>query len=139
MANQRLDKLETNMNELKNTLDELSSMVRQALDKGKEPALEDHYNDHVHHEGESSHSPHVWHTHPPPNRDLPLSQRPPKLDMQKFDGSNPSAWLAQMEQYFKLNRLQDDWTKIGVATMYLDSQRWQWALWHQRRNVPFSS
>jgi hypothetical protein len=59
--------------------------------------------------------------------------------MQKFDGSNPSAWLAQMEQYFELNRLQDDWTKIRVATMYLDSQRWQWALWHQRRNAPFSS
>eukprot|EP00253_Pinus_taeda_P019119 PITA_19119 len=76
---------------------------------------------------------------PPPNRDLPLSQRPPKLDMQKFDGSNPSAWLAQMEQYFELNHLQDDWTKIRVATMYLDSQRWQWAEWHQRCNAPFSS
>eukprot|EP00253_Pinus_taeda_P002438 PITA_02438 len=131
MANERLDKLETDMNELKNTLDELSSMVRQALAKGKEPALEDHYNDHVHHEGESSHSPHGWHTHLPPNRDLPPSQRPPKLDMQKFDGSNPSTWLPQMEQYFKLNRLQDDWTKIGVATIYLDSERWQWAEWHQ--------
>ncbi len=59
--------------------------------------------------------------------------------MQKFDGSNPSAWLAQMEQYFELNRLEDDWTKIRVVTMYLDSQRWQWALWHQRRNAPFSS
>eukprot|EP00253_Pinus_taeda_P036727 PITA_36727 len=114
MANERLDKLETNMNELKNTLDDLSNMVRQAFVKGKEPALEDHYNDH---EGESSHSPHAWRTHPPPNRDLPLSQRTPKLDMQKFDGSNPSAWLAQMEQYFELNRLEDDWTKIRVATI----------------------
>ena len=71
MANERLDKLETNMNELKNTLDDLSNMVRQAFVKGKEPALEDHYNDH---EGESSHSPHAWHTPPPPNRDLPLNQ-----------------------------------------------------------------
>jgi len=59
--------------------------------------------------------------------------------MQKFDGSNPSAWLAQMEQYFELNRIDEQWTKIRVATMYLDSQRWQWALWHQRRNAPFSS
>eukprot|EP00253_Pinus_taeda_P028285 PITA_28285 len=120
MANERLDKLETDMSKLNNKFDELYSMVRKALDKGKEPALEDLYNDH---EGESSHSPHVGHTHPPPNRDLPLSQRPPKLDMQKFDGSNLSAWLAQIEQYFKLNRLQDDWTKIGVETMYLDIQR----------------
>eukprot|EP00253_Pinus_taeda_P013335 PITA_13335 len=116
------------MTELKTSLDELSSMVRQALVKGKEPALEDHSNDH---EGESSHSPHAWHTHPPPNRDLPLSQRPPKLDMQKFDDSNPSAWLAQMEQYFELNRLQDDWTKIRVATMYLDSSMMAMVEWHQ--------
>ena len=67
MANERLDKLETDMNELKNTLDDLSSMVRQALTKGKEPALEVPYNDHIHHEGESSHSPHVWHTHSTPS------------------------------------------------------------------------
>ena len=71
MANKRLDKLETNMSELNTKFDKLSSMVQQALDKGKEPALEDHYNDH---EGESSHSPHAWRTHPPPNRNLPLSQ-----------------------------------------------------------------
>ena len=77
MANERLDKLETNMNELNTKFDKLL----QALDKGKEKALEDSYNDH---EGESSHSPHAWRTHPPPNRDLPLSQRPPKLDMQKL-------------------------------------------------------
>lgn len=94
MANERLDKLETNMSELNTKFEKISSMVQQALDKGREPALEDLYNDH---EGESSHSPHAWRTHPPPNRNLPLSQRPPKLDMQKFDGSNPSAWLAQME------------------------------------------
>ena len=131
MASERLDKLETNMSELKNSLDELKSMVRQAFVKGKEPALEDHYNDH---EGESSHSPHAWRTHPPPNRNLPLSEQPPKLDMQKFDSSNPSAWIAQMEQYFELNRIEEQWTKIRVATMYLDGPRWQWALWHQRRN-----
>lgn len=73
MANERIDKIETDMNELKNKLDGIANMVRQALDKGKEPALEDHYNDHVYHEGKSSHSPHGWHTHPPPNRDLPPS------------------------------------------------------------------
>ena len=95
MANERLEKLETDMNELKDLLKDLSSMVRQALAKGKEPALEVPYNDHIHLEGESIHSPHVWDTHPPPPK--LDSQRPPKLDIQKFDGSNPSAWLAHME------------------------------------------
>ena len=43
------------MSELKKSLDGLASMVRLALDKGKEPAHEEEYNDHEHHEGESSH------------------------------------------------------------------------------------
>ena len=91
MANERLDKIEADMNDLKNVISGLTSQVRQALDKVKEPALEEPYNGHEHHEGESSHSPHIWHTHSPP------SQRPPKLDMQKFDGSHTFAWLAQMD------------------------------------------
>ena len=116
MANERLDKIEANMDSLHQMVNKLSHQVQQVLDKGKEPAHEEEYNGHEHHEGESSHSPHVWHTHPPP------SQRPPKLDMNKFDGSHTSAWLAQMEQYFRLNHILDDWTKLTVGTMYLDNE-----------------
>ena len=61
------------------------------------------------------------------------------MDLYKFDGSHPAQWLAQMEKYFKLNHILDDWTKLNVGTMYLDSERWQWAEGHQRRNAPFSS
>ena len=81
-------------------------MIEQLIPKGKEQAHEEAYNGNEHNEGESSHSLHVWHTHQPP------SQRPPKLDMHKFDGSHPSAWIAQMEQYFKLNHILDDETKL---------------------------
>ena len=133
MANERLDKLEETLNSLRDMMGGLHTQLQQVLNKGKEPAQEEAVDRHEHHEGESSHSPHLWHTHPPP------SQRPPKLDMQKFDGSHPSAWLAQMENYFKLNYIQDDWTQLSVATMYLDGERWQWAEWHQHCNGPFHS
>src|SRR5690606_19876434 len=77
-----------------------------------------------HLEGESSHHIHFHgnhqHYHP----------RPPKLDMYKFDGSNPAVWVAQMEQYFILNDLRDDQTKLRVGDLYLDQERWKWWQWH---------
>ena len=59
--------------------------------------------------------------------------------MHKFDGSHTSAWLAQMEQYFQLNHITDEGTKLMVGTMYLDSERWQWKEWYQRCNGQFKS
>ena len=138
MANERIDKIEEHVHSLQSAvklieleLKGISNQIHDALPKGKEPAHEEAYNGHEYHEGESSHSPHVWHTHPPP------SQRPPKLDMHKFDGSHTSAWLAQMEQYFQLNHIIDEGTKLMVGTMYLDSERWQWKEWYQRCNAQF--
>eukprot|EP00253_Pinus_taeda_P017771 PITA_17771 len=101
------------------------------MSDGKDQAHEEGYNGHEGIYGESSQSPHVWHTHPPP------SQRPLKLDMHKFDGSHTSAWLAQMEQYFKLNHILDDATKIMLGSMYFDNERWQRWEWHQRCNGYF--
>jgi len=135
MANERIDKIEaeitlihTTMQNISNHLSSLDSVLR---DRGIELAPEEEDKGHEYHEGESSHSPHGWHTHPPPN------QRPPKLDMPKFDGSHTSAWLAQMEQYFQLHQIIDERTKLMVGTMYLDSERWQWKEWYQRCNGHF--
>jgi len=104
MANERMDKLEESMQTLQSQLKGLCSQVEKIIPKDKEKAHEEVYNGNGYHEGESSLSPHIWHTHQQP------SQRPPKLDMHKFDGSHPSAWIAKMEQYFKLNRILDDVT-----------------------------
>lgn len=137
MANERIDKIEEEMHVIHSTMDDirkhLKSLDSVLRDKGMEQATEEEYKGHEYHEGESSHSPHVWHTHPPPN------QRPPKLDMPKFDGSHTSAWLAQMEQYFQLHQITDEGTKIMVGTMYLDSERWQWKEWYQRCNGNFQN
>eukprot|EP00253_Pinus_taeda_P005714 PITA_05714 len=131
MANERMDKLDESVHNLNLHITRLLSMVDKIVLKGKEHAHEEEYNGHEHNEGESSHSPHVWHTHPQP------SQRHPKLDMHKFDSSHLSAWIAQMEQYFKLNRIFDDETQLMLGRMYLDNERWQWWEWQQRCTGPF--
>ena len=131
MANERMDKLEESMQTVLVQLNRLNSLVEGMIQKGKEQAHEEVYNGNGHNEGESRHSPHVWHTHQQP------CQRPPKLDMHKFDGSHPSAWIAQMEQYFNLNHILDDETHLMVGSMYLDNERWQSWEWHQRCNGPF--
>lgn len=54
------------------------------------------------------------------------------MKMYKFDGSNPAIWLAQMEQYFTLEHIVDDETKLSVAAIYLDQEIWQWWQCHQK-------
>ena len=55
-----------------------------------------------------------------------------KLDMYKSDGSSPTVWVAQMEQYFSLNDIYEDGTKLHVGALYLDQERWKWWQWHQK-------
>ncbi len=64
MANERMDKLEETVHNLDIQVTRLLGMVEKIVPKGKEHAHEEEYNGHEHNEGESSHSPHVWHTHP---------------------------------------------------------------------------
>ena len=54
------------------------------------------------------------------------------MKMYKFDGNEPEIWLEQMEQYFTLEHIVDDETKLSVATIYLDQERWQWWQCHQK-------
>lgn len=48
------------------------------------------------------------------------------MDMYKFDGSNLTLWVAQMEQYYILNYIHDDQAKLHVGAHYLDQERLQW-------------
>jgi hypothetical protein len=52
--------------------------------------------------------------------------------MHKFDGSNPSGWVYQMEQYFILHDILDDETKLHVWVLYLYQERWKWWQWHKK-------
>ena len=39
----------------------------------------------------------------------------PKVDLKKFDGSNPLVWVTQMERYFPLHGIIDDMMKLIVG------------------------
>eukprot|EP00253_Pinus_taeda_P025087 PITA_25087 len=116
MANERMDKLEQSLQSLQNQIERLTHLIPSIIPKGKEEAHEEAYIGNVHSEGESSHSLHLW---GPQQQSRP---RPPKLDMHKFDGSHPVAWIAQMEQYFNLNNILDNETQLMVGSMYLDNE-----------------
>jgi hypothetical protein len=62
-----------------------------------------HY-DHTHSSNSPWGSPHSW-------------NNVPKVDMHKFDGSNPAWWVSQMEKYFSLNNIWDDETKLHVGVL----------------------
>lgn len=37
-----------------------------------------------------------------------------------------------MDQYFMLNHIRDDETKLHVGGLYLDQERWKWWQWHKK-------
>jgi hypothetical protein len=55
----------------------------------------------------------------------------PKVDVNKFDGSNPTGWVTQMEHYFSLHGITNDLMKLCVGVLYLDPKHWKWWQWHK--------
>ena len=50
----------------------------------------------------------------------------PKMDMQKFDGTDLEGWVSQMEHLFFLHNICTANDKYQVALLYLDVEHWQW-------------
>jgi hypothetical protein len=50
----------------------------------------------------------------------------PWVDVTKFDGSDPTSWVTQMEHYFSLYDITDDLDKLRYGVLYLDQERCQW-------------
>jgi hypothetical protein len=48
------------------------------------------------------------------------------VDVTKFDGSDPTGWVTQMEHYFSLYIITDDLAKLWYGVLHLDQERWQW-------------
>ena len=55
----------------------------------------------------------------------------PHVDVTKFDGSDPTGWVTQMEYYFSLYDITDDLAKIWYGVLHLDQERWQWWQWRK--------
>jgi hypothetical protein len=59
--------------------------------------------------------------------------RIPHVDVTKFDGSDPTGWVTQIEHYFSLYDITDELAKLCYGFLHLDQERWQW--WQWRKNA----
>jgi hypothetical protein len=71
-----------------------------------------------HIEGETSSHSHNFQPHHF-QRDLRLS----RVDVTKFDGSNPIGWLTQMEHYLSLYGITGELAKLRYGVLHLDQER----------------
>jgi hypothetical protein len=62
-------------------------------------------------------------------RDLRL----PHVDVTKFDGSDPTSWVTQMEHYLSLYGIIDELNKLRYGVLHLDQERSHW--WQWRKNA----
>jgi hypothetical protein len=103
---------------------QLESVFASLCTKLKIPTDDSFPDAHKKTEGEtSSHSfqPHHF------QQDIHL----PQVDVTKFDGSDPTGWVTQMEHYFSLYNITDDLAKLWYGVLHLDQERWQWWQWRK--------
>jgi hypothetical protein len=95
---------------------QLESVFASLCTKLKIPTDDSFPDAHTKTEGEtSSHSfqPHHF------QRDIRL----PRVDVTKFDGSDPTGWVTQMEHYFSLYNITDDLAKLWYGVLHIDQER----------------
>ncbi|KAG8367329.1 hypothetical protein BUALT_Bualt16G0060900 [Buddleja alternifolia] len=61
---------------------------------------------------------HLQNTSAPPHLSSTPSFKPPKLDMQTFDGTNPLDWIFQAEQYFVYYHIPPD-QRLDIIPFYM--------------------
>jgi hypothetical protein len=44
----------------------------------------------------------------------------PKVDLNKYDGSDSVGWVDQQVHYFSLHAIQDELLKLKIGVLYLD-------------------
>jgi hypothetical protein len=119
--------MQSSMEEVKQELTtQLESVFASLCTKLKIPT-DDHFSEAPPKtEGEhSSHSHTFQHHHF--QRDLHL----PWVDVTKFDGSDPTSWVTQMEHYFSLYNITNDLAKLRYGVLHLDQEHWQWWQWRK--------
>jgi hypothetical protein len=77
-------------------------------------------------EGENSSHSHTFQSH-----HFQCAIRLPRVDVTKFDGSDPTSWVTQMEHYFSLYQITYDLAKLQYGVLHLDQERWQWWQWRK--------
>jgi hypothetical protein len=114
--------MQSSMEEIKQDLTtQLESIISTLCTKLDIPTDNPSSNPPPHTEAEnSSHSHNFQHHHF--QRDLHLLW----VDVTKFDGSDPTGWVTQVEHYFSLYSIIDYLAKLQYGVLHLDQERWQW-------------
>jgi hypothetical protein len=55
----------------------------------------------------------------------------PRVDVTKFDCSDPIDWVTQMEHYFSLYNIKDDLSKLQYGVVHLNQEHWRWWQWRK--------
>jgi hypothetical protein len=53
----------------------------------------------------------------------------PEVGVNKFDYSDPTTCITQMEHYFSIHDITDELTKIHYSVLSLDLEQWKWWQW----------
>jgi hypothetical protein len=53
------------------------------------------------------------------------------VDVTKFDGSDPTGWVTQMEHYFSLYNIKYDLAKLWYGVLHLDQEHCKWWQWRK--------
>jgi hypothetical protein len=94
-----------------NQFNTLQSVVNQLLNHPLGPSSSDQ-PDVV----DSSHSLHFQ------SNSFHRDPRLPHVEVNKFDGSDPTGWVTQMEHYFSLHGITDELAKLRYVVLYLDPE-----------------
>jgi hypothetical protein len=123
--------MQSSMEEVKQELTtQLESICTSLCTKLKIPT-DDHFSEAPpKNEGETSSHSHTFQSHHF-QRDIRLLW----VDVTKFDGSDPTGWVTQMEHYFSVYGITDDLAKLQYGVLHLDQERWQWWQWWQWRKT----
>jgi hypothetical protein len=74
---------------------------------------------------------HSSHSHTFQHHHFQCDLRLPRVDVTKFDGSDPTGWVTQMEHDFSLYGIIDDLATLQYGVLHLDQERWQWWQWRK--------
>jgi hypothetical protein len=75
---------------------------------------------------------HSSHSHNFKKHQFQRDLRLPWVDVTKFDGSDPTGWVTQMEHYLSLYDITNDLAKLRYGVLHLDQEHWKW--WQWRKN-----
>jgi hypothetical protein len=119
--------MQSSMEEVKQELTtHLESIFASLCTKLKIPT-DDHFSEAPPNtEGEHSSHSHTFQPH-----HFQCDIRLSRVDVTKFDGSDPTGWVTQMEHHFSLYEITNDLAKLWYGVLHLDQERWQWWQWRK--------